>query len=245
MNKSLLNRITRKFGFEIHGNGFIQSLKKTSFKEDAFSKQKELLAGVVSTIFDVGANVGQITLQYAALFPGADIYAFEPFPATFAVLKANTVNIKKIQVEEMALSDARELRTFYVNHNADTNSLLEPTRMGLSSDAQVVNKSVMSVQADTIDAYCLRHTINSIDILKLDIQGGELAALQGASAMLAEKKIKLIYTETYFRKQYMNQPLFHEIADFLSTHKYYVQDFYNPIYGKGSIAWCDAIFLPA
>jgi hypothetical protein len=78
----------------------------------------------------------------------------------------------------------------------------------------------------------------------MDIQGAELLALKGAIKLLEEKKIGLIYTETYFRRQYNNQPLFHEISKFLADYGYYIQDIYSPIYGKGSIAWCDAIFLP-
>ena len=35
MNKNSINKFTRKFGFEIHGTGYIQSIKKSSFKEDS------------------------------------------------------------------------------------------------------------------------------------------------------------------------------------------------------------------
>jgi hypothetical protein len=126
----------------------------------------------------------------------------------------------------------------------DTNSLLKSAKIGLSSDEQVRNIGQISIQTNTLDNFCKEHQIEFVDILKMDIQGSELSALKGASTLLKEKRIKMIYTETYFKKQYENQPLFYEIAAYLETFGYHVKDFYAPIYGKGSIIWCDVIFMP-
>jgi hypothetical protein len=131
-----------------------------------------------------------------------------------------------------------------VNTNVDTNSLLESIKMGLSSDKQVENKNQIEVDVWTIDDFCRDNNIEKIDILKLDIQGGELAALIGAEKLLKEKNIRLIYTEAFFRQQYADQPLLYDIAKYLERFGYHLQDIYSPIYGKGSITWCDAIFLP-
>jgi len=38
--------------------------------------------------------------------------------------------------------------------------------------------------------------------------------------------------------------LFQDLLGFLFDNGYQLQDIYNPFYGKGSLAWCDAIFLP-
>lgn len=87
------------------------------------------------------------------------------------------------------------------------------------------------------------NNLNHIHILKLDIQGSELNALKGAEKLLIEKKIDLVYTEAYFVQQYVDQPLFPEIAMYLLNRGYQLQDIYNPIYGKGKLAWCDAVFV--
>lgn len=244
MNKAFINNITRKLGFEVHGNGFIQSLKKSSFKDDAFGKQLEILGNNARVIFDVGANIGDISLQYAGLFPHAAVYAFEPFPKTYNILQHRVKEMQTIQIMQKAIGEIASNKQFYVNHNAGTNSLLQSKKMGLNSDSQVANKTFINVDVITIDSFCEQHKIRSIDILKMDIQGGELAALKGAANLLSEKKIRMIYTETYFREQYIDQPLFHEMAAWLQQYGYYIQDLYNPIYGNGSLAWCDVIFLP-
>lgn len=244
MDKNFLNGIFRKFGFEIHGTGYMQSISKAEFKEDAFQVQAKLMSGRVKTIFDIGANYGDTVLAYAGLFPDADIYAFEPFPDTYNGMAENTRNKAKVQAFEMAVSDQVGKAAFHVNNSVHTNSLLASKEMGLSSDRQVQSKGVIEVETTTIDKFCSEHQVQQIDILKLDIQGGELAALKGAENLLKQKKVKLIYSETYFRQQYVDQPLMYDIANYVKQFGYNLQDLYNPIYGNGSIAWCDAIFLP-
>lgn len=243
MKKSFINKYLQKFGFEVHGTGYIQSLQKGSFKEDAFDKQKEITGSRVSTIFDIGANRGSVALRYHELFPSADIYAFEPFPGTFEIMTENTKAVKKIHCFQNAVAENKKNHTLYVNTNVDTNSLFKPQKTGLTSDNEVKNVSTIEVEGITIDDFCKTNGITQIDILKLDIQGGELSALKGAKEMLASKRIRLIYTEAFFVEQYENQPLFYHIADYLHQHQYHLQDIYSPAYGKGSIAWCDAIFL--
>lgn len=90
--------------------------------------------------------------------------------------------------------------------------------------------------------YCLKNNIKSIDILKMDIQGGELAALSGASGLLNSQEIKIVYAEVYFVQQYESEPLFHDVSKFLYGFGFTLQDLYTPIYGNGNFAWCDAIF---
>ena len=58
MNKNSLNKFFRKFGFEIHGIGYVEKLRNSTNDKDEWKKQKELLNGKADTIFDVGANIG-------------------------------------------------------------------------------------------------------------------------------------------------------------------------------------------
>lgn len=244
MKKENINKFLSRFGFEVHGNGYIQSLKKTSFKEDAFEVQYKILSGEARFIFDVGANRGDTAIKYSTLFDQAKVYAFEPFPETFEKLLNNIKDYEKIVPGQYAIADKKGQAVLFSNFNEDTNSLLPSDKIGLSSDQQVKNKSSITVQTETIDSFCRNNNIQQIDILKMDIQGSELAALKGAVDLLEKRKIKLIYTETYFKQQYLGQPLFHDISSFLYSYGYVIQDIYSPIYGNGNLAWSDAIFIP-
>ena len=243
--KERINKILRKFGAELHGLGYLQSLQKAEFRKDAFDIQKDLTRGsAVKNIIDIGANRGDVALQYRKMFPEAAIYAFEPFPDSFSILQNRFSGDKKMICHRLAVGEREASLPFYVNRNVDTNSLLKPKKMGLSSDHQVENQSVIEVPCIKLDDFCIQHNISQIDILKMDIQGGEYAALRGSETLLKEKRIKLLYMESYYLEQYEGQPLFHDISKLLHGFSYYLQDIYHPIYGRGSIAWSDVIFLP-
>ena len=89
MKKETINKFLRRFGVELHGLGFIQSLKKSDFQGNAFDIQQKLMLNVPKVIFDIGANRGDTAIKYSNLFPLAKVYAFEPFAETFIKLKDN------------------------------------------------------------------------------------------------------------------------------------------------------------
>lgn len=241
--KQLINKYLRKFGVELHGTGYLQAQAKKEFKSDTFEVQKEICGHIKNpVIFDLGANNGDIAKLYLQHFSSARLYAFEPFPGSYNNLLVNFGNDSRVKHYQLAVSDSNEEKEFFVNKNVDTNSLLKSRKSGLSSDRQVKNITSIRVKTTTLNDFCDSNGINRIDILKMDIQGGELRALRGASKLLEQKKIGIIYLEVYFVEQYENHPLFHDISKYLLQFGFCLQDLYNPIYGKGSIAWADALF---
>jgi FkbM family methyltransferase len=244
MIQRLINNLLKPFNAEIHGKGYLKALAKGEFKVDAFKvQQQHFNKNDVKVIFDIGANRGQVVQYYLDLFPNATIHAFEPFQESFNILKANFENNKRVVLNQIAISNHENDVEFFVNVNADTNSLLKPQETGLSSDKQVKNLEKITVPCSTIDAYCKKHQISNIDILKMDIQGGEYNALLGAFEKLESKKIDLVYTESFFVEQYEKAPLFFDIGKLMHQNGYCLQDIYAPNYGNNKIAWCDAIFI--
>jgi hypothetical protein len=97
----------------------------------------------------------------------------------------------------------------------------------------------------TLDEFCRNKRINCIDILKLDIQGGELRALKGAARLLSERRIRLVYAEVLFVHIYQGQAWFDDLAAFLRSAGYSLFDLYNFVYTEsGQVKWGDAIFVP-
>ena len=76
--KRLIHKALRLFGYQF------------SRIRDPFVQQQRLLEETPAPIiFDVGAHIGLVSRRYRRLMPGASIYAFEPFPDSFAKLKHN------------------------------------------------------------------------------------------------------------------------------------------------------------
>jgi FkbM family methyltransferase len=215
--------------------------------KDAFLDQKKLLSNKqVKIIFDVGANIGQTAEQYFHLFKTSRIYCFEPFEESFNKLSNAYREIKSIKPYRLAISDKTENKTFYLNKANYTNSLL-PIAKECSKyvNAELTdNAGCIDVDTITLDEFCKREQIDEIQILKMDIQGGELMALQGAKHILSSHSIDLIYTEVQFAKIYKDQANFYNLCEFLEQYGYVMYGLYDLNYGEnGVLAWGDAIFI--
>ena len=241
--KNKINSYLRRFGIEIHGVGYIQKLKNSDLKKSEWSKQQELLKSKANVIFDVGANRGDTTLKYLNLFPKARIHSFEPFPESYEIFINRHKENLNVQLNKYALSSSIGKAILNINKSVDTNSLLESKKIGATSDKSCISIGQIEIETNTIDNYCAQNNIKEIDVLKIDVQGSEIEVLKGALEMLKKGSIKLIYTETYFEQQYVNQPLFHDISQLLYKHNFVLQDIYDPYFSKNNILWCDSIFV--
>jgi FkbM family methyltransferase len=239
--------INRMIGNLFLSLGYEVRRKGQGFHTDAYADQRSLLSGdQVRAILDVGANVGQTAQRYRQIFPAATIHSFEPFGDTFRKLKEKCRGDGRIVTHQLAVADFSGSRTFYFNADSVTNSLLpnSATATRVVPDSLIKPAGSVDVPTTTLDDFCSERAIDHVSVLKMDIQGGELMALQGASRLLDAKAIDLIFSEVVFVEQYAGQADFHELCRFLSDCDYTLYGLYNLNPGRDSIlAWADAIFI--
>jgi FkbM family methyltransferase len=150
------------------------------------------------TVLDVGANIGHMTslLAYAVGGRGR-VIAFEPHPDTFALLRRNTTEWSAlagwptIEIRQVGLSDRNGIATlatdvYDINQGAPS---LEPRgERGETMDEH-------SVQVQRLDD--ILNDAAGVGVMKLDIEGHELQALHGASALLSTGRIRDIVFEEH------------------------------------------------
>jgi FkbM family methyltransferase len=146
---------------------------------------------------------------------------------------------------QIAVCENRKKHTLHSNRSAATNSLL---RRDAQSDALwgkglLDTNILVEVESTTIDCFCAENHIRSIDILKMDIQGAEVRALQGAEEMLSRQAISLIYLEIIIGETYIDQPKFLEYIQRLDSHGYELFDLYNPVRRNMRLIQTDAMFI--
>lgn len=215
---------------------------------DPFVMQQRLLKGSAASepiIFDIGANHGQTAKHYRATFPQAKIYSFEPFPEAIAGFRQKHAEDKGIKLVEAAVADQPGKRSFYVNAFDPTNSLLpraSSTRRYYAKGAGP--KTTIEVDVITLNDFAAKEKVVNLSILKLDIQGGELMALKGASKLLQGGAIPLVYTEIMFVPHYEGAPLFHEVWAYLAQFGYTLFDIYDLAHASnGQLRYGDALFV--
>lgn len=217
-------------------------------RADAFEEQRELLASHdVHTIFDIGANVGVTARRYAQLFPGATVHCFEPFPDSYAALRAAFPASAPVRTHALAVCDAVGTRTLFVNKGSVTNSLFPTSDLYRERYARsdiTTPTGAVTVPTVTVDQFCAEHGISHINVLKLDIQGGELLALRGTERMLASASVDLVYSEVNFSRIYEGQAFFHDLAPLLLGHGYQLYNLFPLTHTRnGIVSWSDAIWV--
>jgi FkbM family methyltransferase len=162
----------------------------------------EVLARLVqagNTVVDAGAHTGY-TAALAALAagPGGHVMAWEPHPELFVVLEQNVAGvatrrrIARITLRNAALGSTPGRANLVVpdgNASNDGTSHLE-------SMARPPTRSIR-VKVETIDDVLGAEGAESVDVMKLDVEGSELHVLRGATKALRAGRIRHIVFEDH------------------------------------------------
>lgn len=133
-------------------------------------------------MLDIGAHIGHFTILAASVVgAGGMVYSFEPAPRNFQRLSENIkLNRFEAHVETfpIAISDHLGVVEFYEDGGtAGTEYSMFPHRHGEHGVA-------FSVQAESLDHLAEKYKLLSVNFMKIDTEGAELAVLRGAADIL-------------------------------------------------------------
>ncbi len=168
---------------------------------------------------DVGAlSLGESNVPWLTLAEQgfAEVIGFEPIEAECEQLNAAARRASAaISYLPFAIGDGKQ-HTLHITNAPMTSSLYEPDRDTIDlfpnlGDLMLVEKST-PVSTRTLDSL---DGLGRIDFIKMDIQGAELMALEGAISTL--KNTSVIQCEVEFIELYKDQPLFADVDRFLRS----------------------------
>ena len=148
---------------------------------------EQAIIGICSagdTAVDVGANFGAHThTMLHSVGSLGRVIAFEANPEITATLEKWKAQHPSLDVRQVALSDHAGSADFFICDNAGFSSLDEHEieRHGRSASKKI------TVALDTLDN-CLLSSLTSLRLIKIDVEGAELAVLRGAEGVLARFK---------------------------------------------------------
>lgn len=154
------------------------------FNEHSLEQELEMAARYVpspSIIFDVGASVGRWSQQALARFPSARVIAFEPQAANRAVLELMAVAEPRLTFKAMAVSDEIGEATIYRDRDG--------SQLASLHHRDLTHHHLAFEQTETVCTTTLRQQFEEvgaakIDILKIDVEGHEMAVLRSAGDLL-------------------------------------------------------------
>jgi FkbM family methyltransferase len=176
----------------------------------------------IRTCIDGGAHWGETALALADAFPRATIYSFEPEKDNYQALLAACA-CRRIVPVPMALGESTADGTFIVNEDSQTGSLLAAARDSgkyVHDPAGMRPAATETVPVVALSDWAAQNGVDSIDLLKLDLQGYELKALEGSRSLLGRKKILFIYLEVNFVPAYDGQAPLGALYDYCTSMGY-------------------------
>jgi len=135
------------------------------------------------TFLDVGASIGYLTAVGAGLVgPSGQVHSFEPMPEHFQRLRALAAANPEFRIvtSNCALGETEGEATIYVPKAADIGwNTMVPGFMPAESRARA-----LTVPVHRLDAYVREQGLNSISLVKIDVEGFEFPVLKGFSEYL-------------------------------------------------------------
>lgn len=123
---------------------------------------------------DIGANIGLYTLLASTLVgENGKVISFEPFAYNFNRLKHNVAQNfnKNIVLEKLAVSEKKEKIT--IAYDA------KEANRGMASAYLTDFSYSETTDSTSIDGYFRENSLNKVNFIKIDIEGGEFPALLG------------------------------------------------------------------
>jgi FkbM family methyltransferase len=198
--------------FELSGLLDLLILKEV-VHDDAY-RLRELAGEAPRLIVDVGAGVGEFAVLAAVTFPEARVIAFEPDPGSFRLLEAN------------------------VGRNGAANVEAHPVAVGLQPSyalrrrrARAYTSMHGSGPALAVAARPLEHFLraDTVDLVKVDCEGGEVDAIESLGAALA--RVRRVVSEYHLHLVPDEDRL---LTELLAGHGFTVEvvpDRYDPALG--------------
>jgi FkbM family methyltransferase len=145
-------------------------------------------------VYDVGANIGFFTILCARLVgPEGRVFAFEPMPANVATLRHNIAmnGLENVTVVEKALSFSSGTAELFISpwpafHSLNVEGAVKRDNRGRDAGAPIVVETV------TLDGFLRGHGGPVPDLVKLDVEGAELLALEGMRETLRTRAPLLV-----------------------------------------------------
>lgn len=202
-----------------------------------------IVALAPGTVVDVGANQGQFLQLARRLWPSAAIIAIEPNAALANRLQSTCGDDDKVRIHCCAAGAVSGDATLHVTRDHQNSSVLPPAQEFATErpdDGLLRTETVPMRRLDEL----LDGVVGPL-FAKIDVQGAELAVLQGFGDRLDD--VMALIVETPFEQAYEGASDFHAIYCFLIEHGFAYEGALGTLTSRrtGRVRQEDAIFIRA
>lgn len=144
---------------------------------------------------DAGANEGNYAAVVLKAFHDCDVHCFEPNPPTFARLAERFGRDARVRLNRVAVGEAAAVAEIfdYAEREGSSHASLYAEVLTTQHRAELLTRTAVPVIR--LDDYIRENQLSEISLLKLDLEGHELAAIKGAEATIRERLVAVVHFE--------------------------------------------------
>lgn len=194
-----------------------------------------------NTIVDIGANRGQFALLMRYCIPEANIISFEPLPTAAKVYKTIFSKDNAVVLNQVAIGPEMNETDMHVSAKDDSSSLLPISSIQGEIFPGTEEVGTVRITVAPLEAFISDSDIKGSALLKLDVQGFEMEALQGCESLL--HRFSWIYCECSFVELYSGQRLASDVIKWINDKGFRICGVYNASYDhNGNAIQADFLF---
>ena len=175
---ALQNALRNQYNWDFDLNGETRTLKRA-------------IGGYPGAVLDVGANRGQWATQALPHLNRQSLHCFEAVPAIFQELRSAIGDRDGLYLNNLALgAETGTIEFNYCHQASDTSS-----RYDIPAEYATGVIERVTARVSTGDEYCAAHGVDSISMLKVDVEGMEYEVLSGFRRLLKDRRVGVVQFE--------------------------------------------------
>lgn len=193
----------------------------------------------ISVVFDIGANVGDVSLYLLHYFSQATVFGFEPCSATYERLLSN---VKKAGYQErfrpfrLGFYDEETEGTLQVTSAHGANSLVAAGDEYRRMNPHVTTIATEQIPLMRLDDFVSREGIQHIDLVKIDVEGVEQQVLRGGAETFA-RKVETVVMEVSFVRCPRQDGEYIRLFQLLHDYGFAPAEIYDISHAESAKAW--------
>ncbi|WP_421717202.1 FkbM family methyltransferase [Arcobacter arenosus] len=228
--KKIIKKLLKTLGFSIIRTN--KSLER--FSQEGSVENLNKVGFMPSIVVDGGGAYGNFSLMVSKFFPESRYFIVEPLIEYKNILEKN---VKKLnhKIFYNALSNNKETISINVHHDLVGTSIFEEYEEDNNGNKR------------DVDTILLSELINDKDqiLIKLDLQGAEILALEGGLEVLKQSRNIVVMCEASFFKFYKSdRSKIYDLMQFFDSIDYELYDVYGPSFRPydNAMAQIDVVF---
>lgn len=167
----------------------------------------------IRTFVDVGANTGQFSQAVHAVFPDAQIFAFEPLPSCVGQARERMKGVEGFHIFAAAIGSQDGTITIHESASSPSSSILPMSEAHTEAFPWTAGGQDVEVDLRRLDSFLPEMKLTAPVLLKIDVQGYSMEVLRGAIETI--RLCEIVVVETSVVELYDGESTFEEVYTFM------------------------------